>query len=277
MWGSKVLVTDESPPRPTYLRPQDLSDEYRQVDSAILLGEGKEHTYFAIGWPSDQEPPSSAFSAAGTFRRLRSVATLLDGEAAALLAYAKGMVHYHERHRFCPTCGAPTVPEEGGHLRVCTDLHCGSQDFVRTDPAIIVLVRTQDRCLLARQPTWPGNLYSIIAGFVEPGESLEAAVAREVEEEAGIQVKDVRYQSSQPWPFPRSLMIGFTATATTTAIRLNDGELEDARWLSREDIARELIQGELQLPSPISISHRLIESWFDAEGSVPLRRIVGGR
>jgi NAD+ diphosphatase len=123
---------------------------------------------------------------------------------------------------------------------------------------------------------WRKTLYSVIAGFVEPGETLEAAVAREVAEETGVHVRDVRYHSSQPWPFPRSLMIGFYATAETTRIYLSDGELEDARWLSREEIAQEVRQGTLELPSAISISHRLIETWYDAGGGGFLRELRRG-
>jgi NAD+ diphosphatase len=129
--------------------------------------------------------------------------------------------------------------------------------------------------LLGRQPTWPAGRYSIIAGFVEPGEDLEAAVAREVHEETGIEVGRVRYFASQPWPFPSSLMLGFTAQAPSTTIRLEDGELEDARWLSREEIAGELRRGTLRLPPEVSISYRLIEDWFDGGGCVRLKHLIG--
>lgn len=128
--------------------------------------------------------------------------------------------------------------------------------------------------MLGRQPTWPAGRYSIIAGFVEPGESLEAAVAREVREEAGIEAQQVRYYASQPWPFPSSLMLGFTAQAASTIIRPNDGELEDVRWLSREQIVSELKRGTLRLPPEVSISYRLIEGWFDAGGSGCLKHLM---
>jgi NAD+ diphosphatase len=280
VWGSKVLVTGigdipgESTPHPIQLSPEEAGEHLRQAESVILLGEDEEHAYFALGLRPSDGPPPTGLAEIGAFRRLRAVAPLLDGESAALLAYAKAMVHYHHQHRFCPTCGAPTKSKEGGHLRVCTNAGCGQHDFPRTDPAIIVLVSSGERCLLGRQPTWPENLYSIIAGFVEPGENLEDAVAREVREETGIRIRHIRYHSSQPWPFPRSLMVGFTATAESTTIRLNDGELADARWLSREEIEWELKRGTLRLPSSISISRRLIETWFDAGSSVALRRIL---
>ncbi len=292
VWESKVLITGisdiagDSSPRAVWLRPEEAEACLGAAESVILLGVDEEGhgqrpgdrkhplAYFALGLPTGDESPPAGLASMGAFRRLRAVAALLDRESAALLAYAKAMVHYHHQHQFCGRCGTPTVSREGGFVRVCTNARCGHHDFPRTDPAIIVLVSSGERCLLGRQPTWPENFYSIIAGFVEPGESLEAAVAREVWEETGIRVKEVRYHASQPWPFPRSLMIGFTATAKSTAIHLNDGELADARWLSREEIARELKQGTLRLPSSISISRRLIEAWFDAEGAVSLKDLL---
>lgn len=272
--GSEVLVMGESPPSPAWLGAAEACSHLRRAESVVLLGESDEHTYFAIGLSPDTASLPASLPTQGSFRSLRSVASLLDGGAASLLAYAKAMVYYHHCHRFCGACGAPTESLQGGHLRVCTDAECGLQDFPRTDPAIIVLVSAGERCLLGRQRLWPENLYSTIAGFVEPGESLEAAVIREVQEETGVQVADARYHSSQPWPFPRSLMIGFTATAESTAIYLHDGELADARWLSREEIRQGVEQETLELPSPISISHRLFETWFDAGATGSLEQLL---
>jgi NAD+ diphosphatase len=159
-------------------------------------------------------------------------------------------------------------------VQVCTNPRCGQEHFPRTDPAIIVLVTSGERCLLGRKAFWPAGLHSIIAGFVEPGESLEAAVAREVAEETGVSLQAVHYHSSQPWPFPKSLMLGFTAQAASEDIHLNDGELETVRWFSRQEIQEGLQEGSLQLPTAISISHRLIEEWFDAQApSRPLHEI----
>jgi NAD+ diphosphatase len=263
IWESKVLVTNESRPRPILLSPEDSERARQQAESIVLLGESEERAYFAVSlMDPDKFPPR--LSERGEFRPLRAVAALLEWREAALLAYAKAMIYWHRRHRFCGDCGSATTSTHGGHLRVCTNEECGRHHFPRIDPAIIVRVTHGGRCLLGRQPTWPEELYSIIAGFVEPGENLEAAVAREVREETGIRITRIRYHSSQPWPFPSSLMLGFTAEATITTIRLHDGELEDAQWVSREDIVRRLRQGTLQLPSEISISHRLIADWFDA-------------
>jgi NAD+ diphosphatase len=182
------------------------------------------------------------------------------------------MIAWRRRHRFCGTCGAVTHPAKSGHVLVCSDPACRSEQFPRIDPAIIVLVSDGERALLGRQASWPLGRYSTIAGFVEPGESLEDAVAREVLEETGIEVDRVDYHSSQPWPFPASLMLGFMAHAVTSQIHLRDQELEDARWFSRA----ELMAADALLPPRQSISFRLIEHWFDAGGGRPLREIHGG-
>jgi NAD+ diphosphatase len=273
IWASNVLIADESRPHPVLLRLEESKTLLQGAESVVLLGESEERAYFAIGLTNSEEIPPSVVGR-GAFVALRAVAGLLDWREAALLAYAKAMTYWHQRNRFCGDCGSATTSVHGGHLRVCTNEACGRHHFPRTDPAIIVRVAHGDRCLLGRQPTWPEGLYSIIAGFVEPGENLEAAVAREVCEETGIRVAGVRYHSSQPWPFPSSLMLGFTAEATTTTIRLHDGELEDARWLSRDKIVAELRAGTLRLPSKISISHRLIADWFDAGELGRLKKVM---
>jgi len=264
VWGSRVLVSHASAPRPILLTLTELGDLRQEAEAEILLGEVGERAYFALGLGNDDQEPPPKLAALGALRDLRGVAALLDGKDVALLAYAKAMTHWHHRHRFCGDCGSPTRSIHGGHLRVCSNPRCGQQHFPRTDPAIIVLVTRGERCLLGRQAAWPAGRYSIIAGFVEPGENLETAVAREVSEETGIEVDEVHYQASQPWPFPSSLMLGFTARAVSASIRLNDGELEDARWLSRDEIVGELRRGTLRLPANVSISYRLIEDWFDA-------------
>lgn len=195
-------------------------------------------------------------------RELRPLAPMLQADAAALLAYARALVLWRSRQQFCGVCGSPNRRARAGHVMRCSREDCGTETFPRLDPAIIVLIadRSGERALLGRQPSWPRGRYSTIAGFVEPGESLEDAVLREVAEETGVEVAGVKYVASQPWPFPSSLMLGFQATARTEEIRLRDGELEDARWFTRADLA----SGGAGLPPPGSISSRLIDDWFRA-------------
>jgi NAD+ diphosphatase len=194
-WRSKNLFADESTPRPVMLAPHELGELAGQTESAIMLGVAEERTYVVLDLPADDEPPALLLAEGRQFRDLRSVTPLLDRWDAALLAYAKGMVYWQQRNRFCGDCGSPTKSAEGGHLRVCTDPACGQHHFPRTDPAIIVLVVLDGRCLLGRQATWRKGVYATIAGFVEPGESLEAAVAREVQEETGVWVAWSRYHT----------------------------------------------------------------------------------
>ena len=240
----------------------------------ILLGEFRSQLCFAVEIQSEQSPQ---LQAEAEFRDLRTIAGELPRDEAGLLAYARAMVSWRERHRYCGRCGARTIAEQAGHMRVCSDPACATQQFPRIDPAVIVLVvhgqGDEERALLGRQAAWPAGRFSTIAGFVEPGESLEDAVAREVREETGVEVNVVDYHSSQPWPFPASLMLGFTAYAATTAIHLADEELEDARWLTRAQLAA----GEVSLPTPHSISFRLIEDWYDAGSATPLREEPGAR
>ncbi len=234
---------------------------------AVLLGESGPHTYFALDL-SDIADASAhrALAGRGEFVGLRRVGPLLDRFDGGLMAYARAMVRWHQQNTYCGVCGARTVMLEAGFLRRCTDAECGQQHFPRTDPAIIVLVTHGDRALLGRQAKWDATWYSVLAGFVEPGESLEQAVRREVKEEAGITVSDVRYDSSQPWPFPSSLMIGFTAEALDGEILIGDDELEDARWFTRAEIDAAVKAGDLRLSPRTSISRHLIESWRKQSG-----------
>ena len=203
---------------------------------------------------------------------LRRGLPLLPAADFQLLAYARALVHWHRTHRHCGACGAPTLSRRGGHERVCAA--CGLTAYPRTDPAVIVIVADPQRCLLGRQPQWDAGRYSAVAGFVEPGESLEAAVAREVLEETGVTIRTPRYFAGQPWPFPTSLMLGFHAEPVDDTIRLDGRELEDARWFTRADIVAGLTGGSLKLATRQSISWCLLESWFDRSGT-PLAGIPG--
>jgi len=253
VWRHRNLVRETGGTlEPVLLAWADLEDRVTHEDT-VFLGHRGETVCFAVGIARHSEPRLE-----GAFEEIRAIGHRLGEEDAAVLAYARAMVIWHERHRFCGRCGAPTASTHAGHARDCAG--CDTRHFPRVDPAIIVLVADEERCLLGRQPSWPQGRYSTIAGFVEPGESLEDAVAREVGEETGIRVEEVEYQSSQPWPFPSSLMLGFTARPASREVRLRDGELEDAAWVTRDDI----VAGRIILPPPVSIAYRLIEGWFDA-------------
>ncbi|MFI4927452.1 MAG: NAD(+) diphosphatase, partial [Burkholderiales bacterium] len=227
-----------------------------QAFCVVLLGEIGTKPCFALGLEEGANLPDAQHD------DLRGVSALLPADELALLGYARAMVHWHRQHRYCGHCGALMQSARAGHERSCSS--CGSQYFPRIDPAIIVLVTDGKRCLLGRQPSWPKGRYSTIAGFVEHGETLEAAVIREVREETNIRVRAPRYVSSQPWPYPGSLMLGFRAEAVSTDIRTNDGELEHVAWFSRDEIAGSVDKG-LMMPPSRSISYRLISEWFEEE------------
>jgi NAD+ diphosphatase len=208
---------------------------------------------------------------------LRAAATLLSADEAGLLAQANGLLHWHRTTRFCGTCGEPTTSHEGGHMRACVNQH---QQHPRTDPVVIMLVVDQagDRVLLGRQPAWPPRRYSALAGFVEPGESLEAAVAREVLEEARVRVGAVRYIDSQPWPFPASLMLGFEADYASGDAAVGDDELDDVRWCTRDEIraaalaeAEQAADAPVLLPPKLAIARHLIDLWLERDAPPAVR------
>ena len=186
---------------------------------------------------------------------LREAAAILSHADAGLVAYASALAHWHDTHRYCGVCGEQTEAREAGHSRRCANGHI---HHPRTDPVVIMLVSDGDRLLLGRRPPWPAGRYSCLAGFVEPGESLEAAVAREVLEEAAVVVGAVEYRLSQPWPFPLSLMLGFEAVYASGDTRVADAELEDVAWFTRDEIAG----GTPLLPPPFTIARRLIDGWL---------------
>lgn len=228
---------------------------------------GQEQPIFAADLSVLEDPLAlPELAGLGRFDDLRMLGAILPAGEAALLAYARGVVWWNARHRFCGVCGAPAIGEDAGHARVCTGEGCGTRHFPRTDPAVIMLVHDGgDQVLLGRQASWAPGVHSVLAGFVEPGESLEEAVAREVFEEAGVRVADVRYRHSQPWPFPSSVMLGFTARALSGALSVDTEELESAQWVSRGRLRARDPDDPLRLPNRASIARRLIEEWV-AEG-----------
>lgn len=237
------FLTAEQPPLPAL------------PDSQLLL----------LGWFDGRRcllaelPPELSFEPSeGGFEELRPLLAELREDEARLLSYARALLVWRARHRYCSVCGSPTQARNAGHLMVCRSPTCGAEFFPRIDPAIIVLVTAGTQALLGRQKSWPQGRYSALAGFVEPGETLEEAVVREVEEETGVHVEAVHYFASQPWPFPASLMLGFHATAVQSPVQLN-GELEDARWFERSELQSS--SGPL-LPPPHTIARQLIEHWL---------------
>ena len=226
---------------------------------SVFLGLAGERPLFALD-AGDAEPER------GRPAGLREAATELPAQEAALAAYAASLLSWHRRHRFCANCGAPTEPADGGHERVCPA--CAAHHFPRTDPVAIVRVVGDDRLLLGRQASWEPGRFSVLAGFVEPGETLEEAVRREVLEESRVEVGEVSYVGSQPWPFPSSLMIGFSAQARGGEPRPGDGELREVRWFERAEVeAAARGAGGVRLPPPYSISRRLIDGWLDQGGA----------
>jgi NAD+ diphosphatase len=234
-------------------------DAWRRRD-ASFLGLHGDAPIFSTGVDAPQADALAAAHGA-KFIDLRSAAAQLPASETGIGAYARALLHWQSRRRHCGRCGAPCRFESAGHRALCSDAACGQEYFPRTDPAIIVVVADGERCLLGRQAAWPERRYSTLAGFVEPGETLEQAVHREVVEETGVTLADCRYVASQPWPFPASLMIGFAARAASTAVRTG-AELADARWWSARDMPGAIARGELVLPPALSISFHLIDRWF---------------
>ncbi len=262
VWRSRNLVLGEpGQPEPAFLPGDHPARELTRTE--IFLGLRQGVPVFALDMQPTEDPPLGAY---GAFQDLRSFGPLIDRDTAAILATARGLVHWHDRNRFCANCGAPSLPAHGGWRRDCSDGECGAQHFPRIDPAVIVLVHDgADRAILGRQPIWPPGMHSVLAGFVEPGESLEDCVRREMMEEVGVEVTDIVYRSSQPWPFPQSLMLGFRARGLTQAITPNPGEIESARWFSREELRSSPENEEFRLPRGDSIARRLLAEWL-AEG-----------
>jgi len=259
--GNNLVASCESDePRAVFLAPDAIATA---ISDAVLLGMHEERAFFACDL-SEIEAPQEVMRAESQaqFIDLRRVGPLLPRHEGSLLAFARGMAYWQSRHRFCGVCGSPTQAEEAGHVRRCTNGQCRAQHFPRTDPAVIMLVHDGDRCLLGRQAVWPKAMHSTLAGFVEPGESLEEAVAREVYEETRIELDEVTYHSSQPWPFPASLMLGFHATARTTRIEVDHTELEDARWYEKSWLLSHEDDEHFRLPRRDSIARRLLEDWL---------------
>ena len=225
------------------------------------LGLDEQGPLFSLDLGAQDDPAPLLPPGIGAFEELRPLAGLLPPEQPALLAQARGMHHWRRTHRFCGECGLPTTPEQGGHRLACGN---GHHAFPRTDPVVIMLVRHGERALLARGVRFPPNrnTVSALAGFVEPGESVEEAVAREVWEEVGVRVRGVRYLASQPWPFPGSLMLGCHAEALDTALVIDPNEIVSARWVTREEV-HSADPADFEIPDRTAIARQLIDAWLE--------------
>ncbi len=267
VWRDRSLVLNGDPPTAAALVGETAWPLLEAADAVALLGVGEAgEGWFAVDISSWDEAAAAALLAESAYLDLRRVSGHLSREEGSLLAYARGLMRWHARSRFCSVCGGRTESRQGGHMRRCTNEACRSEYFPRTDPAIIVLVTRPGpdggACLLGRQHRWPAGMMSTLAGFVEPGESVEEAVAREVEEEVGMVVTDVAYVASQPWPFPSSVMLGFRACVEAgVPILLDRQELEDARWFTRAELASIRDFG-FKLPHRDSIARWLVETWM---------------
>ncbi|MBR0643228.1 NAD(+) diphosphatase [Plastoroseomonas hellenica] len=227
-----------------------------------FLGFWEKRPVFAVDCSGAEDPLPLLPEGMGGFTDLRQVAGLLPPGEASVLAHARGLMHWRTRHRFCGVCGGACEPRSAGNAMACTQ--CGAQHFPRTDPAVIMLVVRGESCLLGHSQRFPNvTMYSTLAGFVEPGESLEEAVRREVDEETGVAVGGVFYHSSQPWPFPASIMLGFHAEGLSEAITIDPEELRDARWFTKAELRDHQALG-FSLPRVDSIARRLIEDWLAA-------------
>lgn len=275
VWRNKNLFEGVSKAK---VQPAILENKYARktlevAETTIFLGLDNGHAVFAAILSKFEESEAKKIVGKGDFIDLRQVGSYLETGQAALLAFARGMDYWHQTHLHCGKCGHPTETRHGGHMRLCSNSHCGKEVFPRTDPAVIMLIespRKDDgprKCLLARHERILQKMYSTLAGFVEPGETLEEAVAREVYEEVGIRVKNITYMASQPWPFPASIMLGFRAEALTMKTRIDPEELTEAKWFEAGEVKKadrgEKTKNDLILSPKDSIARSLIRTWLD--------------
>lgn len=255
-----------------YLQPGEL-DRLDSIQPPTLLGTDGKRYFFAVSINDAQHEAILSKRPEARFIDLRRASLDMDAKHAGVLAYAKALHYWQHRHVFCGVCGNPNLLRSSGHRLVCSNEECGRQTFPRIDPAIIVLVTHGDACLLGRNAAWPPRRYSTLAGFVEPGESLEDAVVREVFEETRVRLTAMRYVSSQPWPFPASAMCGFYAEAENRHCE-NTDEMEEVRWFNVQELEAMVLAGSVRLPPPVSIAFQLIADWYGARSGDDLRQVV---
>ena len=270
LWNGKPLVEDvlgedgqSTGVQIAYLRADMAQDLAGGSEKLLYLGLWKDIAVFAVDIEGAADPAEGPLQGLGKFEELRAAAATLPPADAGILATAKSMFEWRRRHRWCSACGQKTEVSDAGWKRVCPA--CEAEHFPRTDPVAIMLAVHEGKCLLGRQAAWPAGMFSALAGFVEPGETIEEACARELQEEAGLKATAVRYHSSQPWPWPGSLMMGLIAEVDSADAAPDQTELEEVRWFSKEEAAQ-LIKGELEgafCPPSLAIAHQLIKAWSE--------------
>jgi NAD+ diphosphatase len=275
LWNGKPLVEDAPAPQDknvdgkpagaqiAYLRADMARDLAATPERLLFLGLWKDIAVFAVDLEGGADPAEGPLKGLGRFEELRGVAATLPPPDAGILATAKSMFEWRRKHRWCGNCGQETHVADGGWKRQCAA--CQTEHFPRTDPVAIMLALHDGKCLLGRQAAWPAGMYSALAGFIEPGETIEEGCARELMEEAGLTATAVRYHSSQPWPWPSSLMMGLMAEVDSDAAAPDQTELEAVKWFTKAEAAA-LIKGELEgffAPPPLAIAHQLIKAWSE--------------
>ena len=263
VWQGNVAANgSELVPLSPALTAKLLGDDYPR----LLLGVIDDIAHFGVDVSHlDRSAIENALHEDAMLRNLREAAGVLSADAANLATMASALMIWHSKHKFCGVCGQPTVLQSAGHELHCNA--CNTTHFPRTDPALIMLVTNGNKAILGRQKIWPAGMFSTLAGFLEPGESLEDTVAREVFEEVGVRITSVKYSSSQPWPFPQSLMVGYHATTADTELNVDTDELETAEWFTKENLLEARVMGKRGYPSmppSIAISRRLIDEWLDS-------------
>jgi NAD+ diphosphatase len=273
LWRSRSLI-EQTPAGQiaVYLRRGNLQT-MDSIKPPTLLGTDGKRYFFAVSITDQQRDEVLQLRPQASFIDLRRASVDMDAKHAGVLAYAKALHYWQHRHVFCGVCGHPNRLQSSGHRLVCSNEECARQSFPRIDPAIIVLVTHDDACLLGRNVNWPAKRFSTLAGFVEPGESLEDAVVREVFEESGVRLRDIRYISSQPWPFPASSMCGFYAEAEART-HTPSNELEELRWYSCPELEAAIAEKQVLLPPPVSIAFRLIADWYRAQCGGELEKLT---
>jgi len=273
LWHSRSLLERSTGgTQAVYLSPAELAEPDR-IQPPTLLGNDGERDYFAVSVTDSQKDTILAKHPDASFADLRRASIDMAAKHAGILAYAKALHYWQHRHVFCGVCGSPNLLRSAGHRMVCSNEECARESYPRIDPAIIVLVTYKNSCLLGRNSKWPPKQFSTLAGFVEPGESLEDAVVREVYEEVQLPLTNIRYVSSQPWPFPASAMCGFYAEA----MNQNSGtstEVEETRWFTVESLTQAVTGNDIRLSPPVSIAFRLLADWFRKHNGGDLEELV---